>query len=66
MTRCGYASPRARREPDWLPAQRAWPWHDGIAAALAAQPADADVCVTGSLYLAGEALALLGEDRLVG
>ena len=66
VTRCGYASPRARRAADWLPAQRAWPWHDGIAAALAAQPAEADVCITGSLYLAGEALALLGEDGLVG
>ena len=33
----------------------------GIAEALACQPADLDLCITGSFYLAGEALCLLGH-----
>nr|MBA3686156.1 hypothetical protein [Planctomycetota bacterium] len=46
---------------EWPSAALAWPWHATIGAALAAQTPGADVCVTGSLYLAGEALAVLGE-----
>ena len=54
VVRCGFASPRARGEADWPAEARSWPWHAQVAAALAG---DDDVCVTGSLYLAGETLA---------
>lgn len=57
--RCGYASPRARLQADWPPAAQAWPWHADVAAALRALP-DGDLCITGSLYVAGEALCALG------
>lgn len=56
--RCGYESPRARRAGDWPPALLAKPWHDSVRQALAALPAG-DLCVTGSFYLAGEALQAL-------
>jgi dihydrofolate synthase/folylpolyglutamate synthase len=58
VLRCGYASPRARGEADWPPAARTWPWLPDAATACAVEPGD--LCVTGSLYLAGEALAALG------
>jgi dihydrofolate synthase/folylpolyglutamate synthase len=60
VRRCGYASQRARGEDQWPPLARSWPWHAGIAQALAAVPGDRDVCITGSFYLAGEALVQLG------
>jgi dihydrofolate synthase / folylpolyglutamate synthase len=60
VTRCGYDSPRARREEHWPQAAQAWRWCDHIGEALAIQPPHADVCVTGSFYLAGEALVHLG------
>lgn len=58
---CGYRSPRARGREQWPARVRAWPWHDQVASALAAVPTEVDVCVTGSFYLAGEALAALGR-----
>lgn len=60
MIRVGYDSPRARGERDWPPAARNWPWAVCIGDALANSPTDADLCVTGSFYLAGEALNALG------
>ena len=59
ITRCGYQSPRARQKVQWPAAAQVWPWHDDIRTAFAAQPADADLCITGSFYLAAEALASL-------
>jgi folylpolyglutamate synthase/dihydropteroate synthase len=61
LARCGYASPRARCEPDWPPEARRTPWHADVAAALAAAPPDLDLCITGSFYLAAEALSALGR-----
>jgi dihydrofolate synthase / folylpolyglutamate synthase len=58
VVRCGFTSPRARSRDDWPSAALAWPWYDDIGAALA--DASGDVCVAGSLYLAGEALQRLG------
>ena len=60
VLRCGYQGPRARGPAAWGRAET-WPWHGDIAAALAAAPAGRPVCVTGSFYLAGEALAVLGH-----
>ncbi len=57
IARCGYHSPRARTMTNWPSAAQAWPWFDDISTALAAHPADVDLCVTGSFYLAAEALA---------
>jgi dihydrofolate synthase/folylpolyglutamate synthase len=66
VRRCGYASPRARGAEAWPARALAWPWHADIGAALAAEP-DADLCISGSLYLAGEALRALGHGgRLPG
>jgi len=65
VLRCGYDSLRARGPEAWPERARAWPWHERITSALAAAPA-ADVCVTGSLYLAGEALTVFGESTLPG
>jgi len=59
ILRCGYDSPRARRADDWPAVARSWPWHDSLGEALATLPQQRDICITGSLYLAGEALALL-------
>jgi dihydrofolate synthase/folylpolyglutamate synthase len=61
VSRCGYRSPRARGRKDWPAAAAAWRWHDSIDAAIASQPPDLDLCVTGSFYLAGETLTLLGH-----
>ena len=60
VTRCGYASPRALRAEHWPRAALEWRWCDHIGEALTIQPPYADVCVTGSFYLAGEALTHLG------
>jgi len=64
VRRCGYRSPRARADSQWPPQARAWPWHDTITQALAALPGR-DCCVTGSFYLAGEALVVLGQDGVL-
>jgi dihydrofolate synthase/folylpolyglutamate synthase len=61
VTRCGYDSPRARRAEHWPRAAQEWRWCDHIAEALAIQPPQADVCVTGSFYLAGETLTHVGH-----
>ena len=60
--RCAYASPRARRQDQWQDGAislNGTPWHDDIREALAAIPGD--LCVTGSFYLAGEALSALAD-----
>ncbi len=59
--RCAYAWARSRGPHDWPVAAQDWPWHDSISAALAALPATGDVCITGSFYLAGEALLACGH-----
>jgi dihydrofolate synthase / folylpolyglutamate synthase len=61
VTRCGYHSLRARTVEQWPQAAQLWRWCDDIADALRIQPPDTDVCVTGSFYLAGEALTHLGR-----
>ncbi len=57
--RCGYTGPRARGPTDWPAPADAWPWHPDIATALAACDPYADICVTGSFYLAGETRSLI-------
>ncbi len=59
VLRCGYHSTRARLESAWPAPARRWPWHDHVASALAAG-AGTDLCLTGSFYLAAEALDALG------
>lgn len=61
VTRCGYDSPRARHAEAWPRAAQEWRWCDHIAEALTIQPSHADLCITGSFYLAGETLARLGH-----
>ena len=61
VTRCGYHSLRARSAEQWPQAAQLWRWCDHIADALRIQPPATDVCVTGSFYLAGEALTCLGR-----
>ncbi|MBA3698072.1 MAG: hypothetical protein H0W78_04380 [Planctomycetes bacterium] len=61
VTRCGYDSPRARRADAWPRAAQDWRWCDHIGEALTIQPPHADLCITGSFYLAGEALTHLGH-----
>ena len=56
VTRCAYRSPRARDRDAWPAAAQPWRWCDRIAEAIAVQPVNVDLCITGSLYLAGEAL----------
>ncbi len=60
VLRCGYASPRARNRSQWPDAALDWPWCERFADALPHLP-PGDVCVTGSFYLAGEALGLIGN-----
>jgi dihydrofolate synthase/folylpolyglutamate synthase len=60
VVRCGYRSLRARQAQDWPAAAASWRWFDDVAAAVAAQPPGLDLCITGSFYLAGEALAAVG------
>jgi dihydrofolate synthase/folylpolyglutamate synthase len=57
VVRCGYDSPRSRDEASWPPAARAWPWHADVREALARNPGP--LCITGSFYVAAEALAAL-------
>lgn len=57
VVRCGYANARARGEQQWPAAARRLPWFAEVQHALAAIPGNA--VVSGSLYLAGEALAAL-------
>ncbi len=59
LIRCGYNWPRARAEAEWPPALRLRPYAASIRDAMGMLPTDADVCISGSFYLAGEALALL-------
>ena len=65
LSRCGYASVRARGPADWPAELLVAPWFADIVAALAAVP-EGDLCITGSFYLAGEALAALGAEELPG
>ncbi len=60
VVRCGYRSPRARQAQDWPASAAPWRWFDHVAEAIAAQPPGVDLCITGSFYLAGEALAAVG------
>ncbi len=60
VVRCGYRSARARGPEEWPAAATAWRWFDDVGAAIAAQPPGLDLCITGSFYLAGEALAVTG------
>ena len=59
IMRCGYNSTRARNSTDWPPAAQVWPWFDTIESALATQPNNVDLCITGSFYLAAEAFVAL-------
>jgi dihydrofolate synthase/folylpolyglutamate synthase len=59
VLRCGYQGPRARGPEAWGPAAT-WPWHADIQAALEAAPQGRPICITGSFYLAAEALTALG------
>jgi dihydrofolate synthase / folylpolyglutamate synthase len=63
VARVGYRSARARSRDEWSGTAIRWPWHDTLAAAIAAQPSGCDLCITGSFYLAGEALARLDRSR---
>ncbi len=65
VVRCGYAGLRARGRDDWPPVFAAVPWFPCIGEALARVPAG-DLCITGSFYLAGEALTHVGERSLPG
>jgi dihydrofolate synthase/folylpolyglutamate synthase len=58
LIRCGYDSPRARGPGDWPAIAQDTPWAPSVAAVLAAPPAG-DLCITGSFYVAGEALAVV-------
>ncbi len=59
LVRCGYNWPRARLENDWPETLQDTAWFTNIIEALAALPDDEDLCITGSFYLAGEALQAL-------
>jgi dihydrofolate synthase/folylpolyglutamate synthase len=59
VLRCGYAHARSRGEQLWPEAARRLPWFADVDQALAATAGN--VCVSGSLYLAGEALSALGQ-----
>ncbi len=63
VLRCAYDSPRARQSTDWPPAARGWEWCAHIGEAIAA--CSGDLCISGSLYLAGEALRELGAADLL-
>jgi dihydrofolate synthase/folylpolyglutamate synthase len=58
IIRCGYDSPRARGPQQWPAVLMATPWCADINAAIAHLVTldEADVCITGSFYLAAEAL----------
>ena len=59
ILRCGYHGERSRSHDQWPVMAQQWQWHDNITEAVASIPADQNVCVTGSFYLAGEALEYL-------
>ncbi|HAT11940.1 MAG TPA: hypothetical protein DCS97_15450 [Planctomycetes bacterium] len=63
VLRCAYDSPRARRKADWPATAHAWEWCDRVGEAIAA--CSGDLCISGSLYLAGEALHDLGAADLL-
>ena len=63
--RCGYASPRARDQKSWPPALLATPWYQSVDGALA-EWSEGDLCITGSFYLAGEALAAVSSPYVPG
>jgi len=63
--RCAYAWPRARERDDWPPGAERHPWHEHVRTALATIPADADLLITGSFYLAGEAAQALEATGLI-
>lgn len=65
LVRCGYASPRARGEADWPSELCGTPWHGDVRSALSVLPVG-DLCITGSFYLAGEALTALGAEAIPG
>ena len=61
--RCGYASERARGPTQWPEALLTTPWYVDVTTALQELNSSAggcDVCISGSFYLAGEALVALG------
>lgn len=61
--RCSYASERARGPTQWPEALLKTPWHANVTLALGelmGQSIDFDLCISGSFYLAGEALVALG------
>ena len=59
ILRCGYDWSRACGPEDWPAAAQDWPYYQNIEDALAAIDPNKDCCITGSFYLAGEALAVL-------
>ena len=64
LCRCGFISLRARGPEDWGRAWLKYPWFDDVAAALDhldQLPKDEHIVISGSFYLAGEALDLVGE-----
>lgn len=67
--RCGYDSPRARSQAQWPSALLTTRWYPDVATALRELSAEStdDLCITGSFYVAGEALIALGvTDALDG
>lgn len=66
LWRCGYAWPRARQRDDWPLALRPTPWFDDIGAALDALGPGQAACISGSFYLAGEALNRFAPTDLPG
>ena len=60
--RCGYDSARARGPAQWPEALLSARWHPNVATALRTLSTEStgDLCITGSFYLAGEALIALG------
>ena len=65
LMRCGYASRRARDRESWPAALLSTPWFDSVVVALAHMP-EGDICITGSFYLAGEALAAVSSPPIPG
>jgi dihydrofolate synthase/folylpolyglutamate synthase len=65
MVRCGYQSPRARDHECWPAVLLQTRWFDDITAVLAFFP-DHDLCITGSFYLAGEALVAISAPVIPG
>ena len=59
IVRSAFDWPRACGASDWPAAANDWPFYAKVEDALAALDPEKDVCICGSFYLAGEALALL-------